>query len=50
MERYYAFTDESGDSGFDFEKPNVSTCFIITSVIVSEDKLIQVRTEIEDIL
>ncbi len=39
MERIYAFTDEYGQFGWDLTKQDVSTCFIINSVIVSEHEL-----------
>lgn len=47
MERIYAFTDESGAHGFDFEKDGVSSHFIITSVIVKESKVEEVREQLE---
>ena len=39
MERIYAFTDEYGQFGWDLSKPDVSTCFIITAIIVKETDL-----------
>lgn len=49
MERVYAFTDESGNHGFDFNKPDISTYFIITSIIVAESDRGQIELEIERI-
>lgn len=49
MERVYAFTDESGNHGFDFNKPDISTYFIITSIIVAESDLEQIELEVERI-
>lgn len=39
IERVYAFTDEYGAFGFDLDNPNVSTCFIITAILVRESDL-----------
>ena len=36
LDRVYAFTDEYGSFGWSIEKPDVSTHFIITAIIVSE--------------
>ncbi len=44
MERIYAFTDEYGQFGWDLSKPDVSSCFIITAVLVKESEL-QVFTD-----
>lgn len=49
MNRVYAFTDESGNQGFNFDKPDISTHFIVSAVIVEEEKLAQVEREIENI-
>lgn len=49
MKRVYAFTDESGNHGFDFNKKDVSTFFIVTAIIVEEDNLKKVEEEIERI-
>ena len=45
----YAFTDESGNHGFDFEQDGVSTHFIVTAVLITETKLNLVESEIESI-
>lgn len=47
MEKVYAFTDEYGAFGWDLDKPNVSTHFIITAIIVEESKLESVRSQAE---
>lgn len=39
MERVYAFTDEYGQFGWALDKPDVSSSFIITSIIVKESDL-----------
>lgn len=49
MERIYAFTDEFGSFGWDFEKENVSTHFIIAAIIVKESELNSLRLEVEEI-
>ena len=41
MERVYAFIDEYGQFGWDLDKKDVSSCFIITAIIVSESSLNQ---------
>lgn len=47
MNRVYAYTDESGNHGFDFDKKDISTHFIVTAIIVEEDKLPKIEEEIE---
>lgn len=47
MNRVYAFTDESGNYGFDFDKKDISTYFIVTAIIVEEDKVELIKNEIE---
>lgn len=49
MNRVYAFTDESGNNGFDFDKQDISTYFIVTAIIIKEEDLHQVELEIEKI-
>lgn len=49
MERIYAFTDESGAFGWDLDNPSVSKYFIISSIIVKESNLKQMRSSVEDI-
>lgn len=39
MENQIAYIDEFGNFGFDFEKAGVSTHFIVTSVIIDNEKL-----------
>lgn len=39
MERIYAFTDEYGQFGWDLNKSDVSSCFIITAIIVRASDL-----------
>lgn len=49
VQNQYAFIDEFGNSGFDFQKEGVSTYFIVTAIIVDGNKLEDVRTEVESI-
>ena len=43
----YAFVDESGDSNLDLSKKDISSHFIVTALIVSEDKVDELRKEVE---
>ena len=45
----FAFTDESGAFGFKFDKPNVTTHLVITSIIVKENDLDILQQGIEQI-
>lgn len=45
----YAFCDEFGAYGFAFDKPNVSTHFIITAIIVNECDLTELTNSVEAI-
>ena len=47
MERIYAFTDESGAFGWDLNNPNVSTHFVISSIIVKENELSSLKASVE---
>lgn len=47
MGRVYAFTDESGNDGFDFDKPDISTHFIVTAILVNEDSISDVTAQAE---
>ena len=47
MERVYAFTDESGAFGWDFNNRSVSTHFIITAILVKEDERIALNDAVE---
>lgn len=49
MRNQIAFIDEFGTNSFDFDKPNISTHFIVTSIIVDKSKVIQVQNEVEAI-
>ena len=48
-ERIFAFTDEFGAYGFSFDLEGVSTHFIITSIIVKQNNLEQVRNQVEEV-
>ena len=43
----YAFCDETGNFGFDFEKENVSSHFIIAAIIVDEKELAVLNEKVE---
>lgn len=49
MDRILAYTDESGAYGWDFDQPNVSTHFVIASVIVKEKDIITLQDSLETI-
>lgn len=49
MERVFAFTDESGAFGWDFQKQGVSTHFVISAIIVKENDLDELRVYVEAI-
>lgn len=49
MDRIFAFTDESGNSGFDFSKQDVSSHFIVTAIIVEESFAQEVYEQAEKI-
>ena len=48
-EKQFAFIDESGNYGFDFENNGVTSHFIVTAVIVEESKLTQLENELDSI-
>ena len=45
----YAFIDESGDSNLDLTKKDISSHFIVTAIIVSEDDVAAFRKEAETV-
>ncbi|HBA04667.1 MAG TPA: DUF3800 domain-containing protein, partial [Clostridium sp.] len=47
--RVYAFTDEAGNNGFDFSKDDISTHFIVTAIMVEEDKIKEIENEVEEV-
>ena len=49
MERIYAFIDEYGQFGWDLGKPDVSSSFIITAIIVKECDLTKYTKGAEEI-
>lgn len=49
MGKKFAFVDEFGAFGFQFDKPNVSTHFIVTAIIVEEDDVESLVSSIESI-
>lgn len=44
-----AFIDEFGDSGLDLKKANTSSHFIVTAIIMDEDKVPEAERKIEEI-
>jgi len=49
INKCYAFIDESGNFGFDFDKPGVSSHFIITAVIVDENNITKLEEQFEKV-
>ena len=49
MERIYAYTDEYGNYGWDLDKNDVSSIFIICSIIVQESDLQTLRIQAQEI-
>ena len=49
MERVYAFTDESGAYGWDFDNETVSTHFVITAILVKESNVDELKIGMEEI-
>ena len=49
MDRTFAFTDESGAFGWNFDLPNVSTHFVIASIIVKENDLVSLQEGLDKI-
>jgi len=47
MNNQIAYVDEYGNFGYDFDKKGVSTHFIVTSIIVDENKLQEVEFQLE---
>jgi len=49
LSRQYAFVDDTGDTGLDFDKAGTSSHFILTAVIVDESSLAQVTSDVESV-
>ncbi len=49
MKRIYAFTDEYGNFGWELSKPDVSTVYVITAILVKESDLLVLRDKTEEI-
>lgn len=49
IKRVLAYTDEAGNFGFDFEKNDISTHFIVTSILIEEDKIDDIEKQIEEV-
>ena len=47
MRKICAFIDESGAFGWDLENSSVSTCFVITAIIVEECRIEELKTALE---
>lgn len=49
MDKIFAYTDESGAFGWNFDLPNVSTHFVIASIIVKEENLPSLQKSLDGI-
>ncbi|TKJ42465.1 hypothetical protein CEE37_01925 [candidate division LCP-89 bacterium B3_LCP] len=49
LEPQYAFVDAYGDPNLDVSKGGVSTCFIITAIIVEHDHLVELERDADEI-
>jgi hypothetical protein len=49
MERMYAFTNESGNYGFNFDNDDISAFFIVTAIVITENNLSIVESEVEEV-
>jgi hypothetical protein len=49
LKEQLAFIDEFGNFGYNFEKPNVSTHFIVSSILVNRDDISSLEDNIEPI-
>ena len=47
--KIYAFVDESGSSGWDLDNPDVGSHFIVSAIIVEEERLQELRSKLETI-
>ena len=48
-EKIFAFTDESGAFGWNFDLPNVSTHFVIASIVVKENDLVSLQEGLDKV-
>ncbi len=48
-QRIYAYTDEAGNYGFNFDQQDISTHFIVTSILIEESKIKLLEKGIEEI-
>ncbi len=49
IKRVLAYTDEAGNFGFSFNKNDISTHFIVTSILIEEDKVNEIENQIEQV-
>jgi hypothetical protein len=49
IDSLFAFLDESGGYGFDFDKDGVTSHFIITAIIGEPDKIEVIRKKVEQV-
>lgn len=49
QKRQIAFIDESGDLGFNFDSVGVSTHFVITAILIKEDRVEELQKQVEKI-
>lgn len=47
--RRFAFIDEAGSFGFDFDKQDVQSFYIVCAVIVNEDHILEIERKVEEI-
>lgn len=47
LTRQFAFIDESGNFGFDFESEGVSTHFVVTAILVDQNNISQLEESVE---
>lgn len=49
MNRQLAFLDEFGNFGYDFEKDNVSSHYIVTAILINEPEIKEIEKELEKV-
>ena len=49
VKEYFAFVDESGSHGWDFDKDGNSRFFVVTAIIVESDDVANLREEVEKV-
>ena len=49
MGRLFAFVDEFGDNGLNFDNPRVPSHFLVAAIIVDEDNIVELESHVERI-